>query len=151
MVRKAIIVVLTLAALLTAYNWRGSRDVTIRTGGYITERHWLSFDFRSGHLGVDYRSLKARPQPLLMKTMDLGLLGVFEVYARDAAAGWRYNRITVPLWFPLLLFASYPTLAFVRGPLCRWRRRRKGLCLKCGYNLTGNVSGMCPECGTDHT
>ena len=23
----------------------------------------------------------------------------------------------------------------------------KGLCLKCGYNLTGNVSGICPECG----
>ena len=23
-----------------------------------------------------------------------------------------------------------------------------GHCLKCGYNLTGNVSGICPECGT---
>ena len=22
------------------------------------------------------------------------------------------------------------------------------LCRKCGYNLTGNVSGVCPECGT---
>lgn len=22
------------------------------------------------------------------------------------------------------------------------------LCLKCGYNLTGNASGVCPECGT---
>jgi hypothetical protein len=22
------------------------------------------------------------------------------------------------------------------------------LCRKCGYNLTGNVSGICPECGT---
>jgi len=21
-------------------------------------------------------------------------------------------------------------------------------CSKCGYNLTGNVSGRCPECGT---
>ncbi len=27
------------------------------------------------------------------------------------------------------------------------RRRRSGLCVKCGYNLTGNVSGRCPECG----
>jgi hypothetical protein len=24
----------------------------------------------------------------------------------------------------------------------------KGQCLACGYNLTGNVSGVCPECGT---
>ena len=27
------------------------------------------------------------------------------------------------------------------------RRRKKGLCLKCGYDLTGNTSGACPECG----
>ena len=24
-----------------------------------------------------------------------------------------------------------------------------GHCQTCGYNLTGNVSGRCPECGTD--
>lgn len=30
------------------------------------------------------------------------------------------------------------------------RRRRLPLhCKKCGYNLTGNVSGKCPECGRD--
>ena len=23
----------------------------------------------------------------------------------------------------------------------------EGLCWKCGYDLTGNVSGVCPECG----
>jgi hypothetical protein len=28
------------------------------------------------------------------------------------------------------------------------RRPRKGPCVKCGYNLTGNESGICPECGT---
>ena len=26
--------------------------------------------------------------------------------------------------------------------------RPKGRCRSCGYNLTGNVSGVCPECGT---
>jgi hypothetical protein len=26
--------------------------------------------------------------------------------------------------------------------------RRRGLCLSCSYDLTGNVSGVCPECGT---
>lgn len=27
------------------------------------------------------------------------------------------------------------------------RRRRKGHCQRCGYDLTGNTSGVCPECG----
>ena len=26
-------------------------------------------------------------------------------------------------------------------------RKAKGPCIRCGYNLTGNVSGVCPECG----
>lgn len=34
----------------------------------------------------------------------------------------------------------------------RWttldEREIEGRCLKCGYDLTGNVSGVCPECGT---
>jgi len=53
----------------------------------------------------------------------------------------------MPLWIPFFLFAGYPTIAFIRGPVRRWRRRRTGLCQKCGYDLTGNVSGVCPECG----
>ncbi len=28
-------------------------------------------------------------------------------------------------------------------------RARTGLCLSCGYDLTGNESGVCPECGTE--
>lgn len=38
---------------------------------------------------------------------------------------------------------------FVRARPARIRRgrRERGECLHCGYNLTGNVSGACPECG----
>ena len=28
------------------------------------------------------------------------------------------------------------------------RRLQGGQCLRCGYDLTGNVSGVCPECGS---
>ena len=48
-----------------------------------------------------------------------------------------------PLWLPFLL-VLIPT-----GYLL-WRDRRRiplGHCQKCGYDLTGNESGKCPECG----
>jgi hypothetical protein len=49
------------------------------------------------------------------------------------------------------ILGAYPAISFVRGPLSRRSRRRRGLCLKCGYNLAGNTSGVCPECGTPRT
>ena len=53
--------------------------------------------------------------------------------------------------FPCLVVAlifGVPVMA-----LCCWLllitrpRRRTGLCRSCSYDLTGNVSGACPECG----
>ncbi|MHC4094085.1 MAG: hypothetical protein ACYSVY_28055 [Planctomycetota bacterium] len=66
-------------------------------------------------------------------------------------SGWRSDLerayVRFPLWLPFALFALYPAVAFIRGPLRRWRRSRKGLCVKCGYNLTGLPEPRCPECG----
>jgi len=59
----------------------------------------------------------------------------------------RRRMLDFPAWLLPLPFAIYPTIAFIRGPYRRYRRRKNGLCLKCGYDLTGNVSGICPECG----
>jgi hypothetical protein len=57
------------------------------------------------------------------------------------------HRVTLPAPFLFALFAIYPMIAFVRGPIARWRRHQEGHCPKCGYDLTGNVSGVCSECG----
>ena len=63
------------------------------------------------------------------------------------------RAVCVPLWMIFILFAGYPTVAFIQSPARQWVRRWRGLCVACGYNLTGNVSGTCPECGTkvEHT
>lgn len=75
----------------------------------------------------------------------------FSSYNRQSPLPWLYNRIDqialAPLWALAALFAYAPIAAFVRGPLRRFRRRKRGVCVPCGYNLTGNVSGVCPECG----
>ena len=61
-------------------------------------------------------------------------------------------------WLPLAITDSFPTvllycfgatLVAVVIPPLRWRRRPKAdRCEHCGYDLTGNESGVCPECGT---
>lgn len=48
----------------------------------------------------------------------------------------------IPTIIAALLLLSAPQFLTAR------RRHRPGLCKRCGYNLTGNVSGRCPECGT---
>jgi hypothetical protein len=69
------------------------------------------------------------------------------VWLPEDRGEYKVRQVTAPCWFPTVLFAGYPTIAFIRGPVRRWRRRRRGWCLECGYDLTGNVSGVCPECG----
>ena len=61
-----------------------------------------------------------------------------------ASRGWAYAAGAVAL--PV---ASYLMYRYGEGdePL-EDRRRRLGQCVRCGYNLTGNRSGVCPECGT---
>jgi hypothetical protein len=50
------------------------------------------------------------------------------------------------LWPAILLLSVYPALVLVRV-VRRYRRPKPGHC-GCGYNLTGNTTGICPECGT---
>lgn len=61
--------------------------------------------------------------------------------SRDVFGGLRTVTLTIPMWMIFLLVLA-PTALF-------WwkdRRRPPGRC-RCGYLLTGNITGICPECG----
>jgi len=56
-----------------------------------------------------------------------------------------YVLMTIPHWFLTLIFAIMPAIW-----LFKWNKRRKlgpTACPSCGYDLTGNETGACPECG----
>ena len=69
---------------------------------------------------------------------------------------WAPASVDVPIF--LIVFVSICVLLLVMSAV-RWRElrsekyyrrlyeREPGFCSRCGYNLTGNVSGVCPECG----
>ena len=93
-----------------------------------------------------------------------GLWG--EARARDRRGGWlkwvglAYARVQYDaagrqvrraLYLPhglLVAVAAVAPLVRLRRRLRARRHRGERLCPSCGYNLTGNVSGVCPECGT---
>lgn len=61
-----------------------------------------------------------------------------------------YVGVVVDSWFPFVVFAVCSSLLWYASPRRRGKARRsRGFCVRCGYNLTGNISGMCPECGTN--
>jgi hypothetical protein len=81
---------------------------------------------------------------------QFGNLGFHMVPTDDAPGrlGFHYGSVAtgawvgVPLWFPLGLSLLVALVAW-------WshRHRPQHACIKCEYDLTGNTSGVCPECG----
>ena len=72
-------------------------------------------------------------------TCQIGGISPFPQYNVHAA--------TCPTWFVAGLTALLPLLRLGN----HWRSKRRkppGTCRVCGYNLTANTSGVCPECGT---
>ena len=51
--------------------------------------------------------------------------------------------VAVPFWLAFAVTSVFPALYLVRK-----RNNHDPLRCHCGYNLTGNVSGICPECGS---
>ena len=60
---------------------------------------------------------------------------------------YRITWVVFPLWLSTGALTLIGVIPFARGPVQRRWRRWRGLCTFCGYNLTGNRSGRCPECG----
>lgn len=158
MIRKAVIVVLTLAALATGVAWVVAPDPR--------ERH-----LRNPGTGTTPRvqvvAGNGGPERCLIIGYGVFLRdeppGVADIYvkARRQLLGVSYNRyeslpnppvfvdgwaVAVPFWLLIVLLSAYPMSSFVRGPARKWRRRKRALCVRCGYNLTGLTEPRCPEC-----
>ncbi len=60
------------------------------------------------------------------------------------------KALRVSYWFAMLIAAIplFPLAIATLRRFRRFRRRRMNACPHCGYNLTGNESGVCPECAT---
>ncbi len=53
-----------------------------------------------------------------------------------------FDTFVIPIWLPLLVLSISTSLLWLHD-----RRVLPGHCRRCRYDLTGNTSGVCPECG----
>ena len=68
---------------------------------------------------------------------------------RGAGSPFNSSVVAIPLWLSLLVAAAL-AVPWVKEQ-ARWARSLMnvhGTCTVCSYDLTGNTSGVCPECGT---
>ncbi len=62
--------------------------------------------------------------------------------------GIHYCQLGFAGWLPGLAGGYIVAKRVERGQRSLWNNRaEQGLCTMCGYDLTGNESGRCPECG----
>lgn len=93
------------------------------------------FDVHFGHARVSGEDLGWHVSPNLTPAWQL---------KPDWGKRRVFWRIEVPLWIPFVLVSLATAFLWWRDH----RRISPGHCEQCDYDLTGNTSGVCPECGT---
>ena len=132
-------------------------------------------EISSGGVGCGLRSFSAAPIPFaVMRTLDtmkggkieklrevyssppwwwrigdktgfLGYAGLDTLWLPRYSSQSGIFHLMIPFWLPALFFTAASWLLVV--PSIRRRKRKKlGLCVKCGYDLRGSMD-QCPECG----
>jgi len=131
----------------------------------VSEQLWIRVRIRDGAVGVAIARFVVRPHLAMEERRDLEnafrtdvdpVGGVLLAYVNrpylygGRAALARFTQTGIRCHASLVVgLIAVCTLFFgLYQPLKRYRRRRSGLCASCGYDLSGNVSGKCPECGT---
>ena len=106
------------------------------------------FHHSSGDLPVCRMSFSPETFAKIQELID-------KLFVKPGWRGFRYSAsrggwtLTMSTWMPTLLTSPLliPFVILMHGSHRHRRRARAGRCVTCGYNLTGNVSGICPECG----
>ena len=163
MIRKALIVLsialltATLGVWISSY-WRGYwcdyRYPRVVNLSLIYGAGYVRFSFapfaRPDNRPIGLEIVRVRP-PVGRSWCDRvpGFLPL-RFFHRSGDFGGPGLTVAMPFWLLCVFLGSYPGWYVLVQRIRereQWRWRR-GLCGACAYDLTGNESGVCPECGT---
>lgn len=157
MLRILFVILLSIATLLTAAGWYVR---LVQPTAYWAWRPLSSLDLRCdvkfGKATVSARVWQVtarvpRYGNLISFTMRGISLQVGEFGTSTLRPGGDKLATVVSLYVSPWVLTGVTALVGLGLPLVtrrrKRRRRKRGLCVKCGYDLRGNESGVCPECG----
>jgi hypothetical protein len=108
---------------------------------------WAALAVAFAVVGTEYRSAMAE----FVLAAAIGCIASFFLGPLNDRSAPDAEVTFALLSAPLVIVVSFLEVAIAFASVRRIRLITdvEQPCLKCGYNLTGNVSGVCPECGTE--
>lgn len=144
--RQTYLAALFASAVLLVAGGVGSLWTSVGWAGLISDGHWARFRTFGGNIEFAYARSATLARPAYRVTLLRGRFGVLNI-GTGSERNWRWAAVTAPIWAIVALFLTYPAVAFVLGPVRSRYRHSRNRCIRCGYDLNGNISGRCPECG----
>jgi hypothetical protein len=167
MIRKVVTITCSAAALATAIVWIASHWAFLNASCSLMDTsRQVHLEASLGELSLTYQRqdrVPASPGSQRYSRWWDGFGYRYSARAYDQGEygiyAHRMHKNIFPVWALFVVFSVFPGVVFTKRKLLpmyrrwvpaahrRWRSCCKGCCKHCGYNLTGNVSGVCPECG----
>jgi hypothetical protein len=156
-----------LGCLLWAWSQIACKSVWVGTNpsptpdGYLGTVHW-EVSLENGLIYIERAFHESRNKQYIANVSQSGTssdatywiphssfgFGVHREQWQDALRRYRIAYVVLPLW-PFLFALTVPLMSFLRWVRQPWIQQvEPGFCPSCSYDLTGNLSGVCPECGT---
>ena len=171
MFRRRLLVILTCTSVLMSVLSTLGYVTSLLYGTHfssVTPAGWHTFNYGAGGCNWEHRTTGRYLDAPTDTYTDHGIPGWFRFFARPDGTRWvslpglqflwcfqatGYSQVFVSLDFLVLAMAAalVPAIHVIGTRLRNSSRRRHGRCVSCGYDLTGNESHTCPECGTPTT
>jgi len=142
-------IVAALVAVTMAWGWAGLK----RAFGFL---NLCALAFLLAHYIRAWASSQPDPQYVTFsqkwerRWRDIAAVGSIILLAAcsiDMLTGWSGSALGVYFCVYGVMYAA-AWMLYRRGRANRSKRVQARQCEECGYDLTGNVSGTCPECAT---
>lgn len=118
---------------------------------FIYSTTTLNVSFYNGLFSLDVwqGSALGIPDPYIAGYNLYPALGIEKAIDNIFDDGWlfEYDARGLFVTFPIIAMSLIGLPFLGISHLVRKKRDKAGLCRNCDYNLTGNESGICPECG----